>query len=123
MQTPDFVTILSDGKDQPKKVTVAFAMAINALKKGHSTTIILMVNAVELGKTNASDGLDIGSPFEPVSALLGNYLALGGHIAICASCMQHAGLQATDIAPHYRVINGGDVIDLLMAAQGSLQMG
>ena len=49
MQTTDFVATIFDGEGNPNKVTVAFAMALNALMKGHSATLILMVDAVKLG--------------------------------------------------------------------------
>ena len=45
MQTTDFVATIFDGKSNPNKVTVSFAMALNALMKGHSATLILMVAA------------------------------------------------------------------------------
>ena len=48
MQTTDFVATVFDGTSNPNKVTVTFTMALNALLKGHTATIILMVEAVEL---------------------------------------------------------------------------
>ena len=64
MQTTDFVATIFDGRSNPNKVTVTFIMALNALLKGHTATIILMVEAVELGQPGAAAGLDIGKPFE-----------------------------------------------------------
>lgn len=46
MQTTDFVATIFDGRSNPNKVTVTFIMALNALLKGHTATIILMVEAV-----------------------------------------------------------------------------
>lgn len=56
MQQSDFVTTLFDGKGNPNKVTVAFTMALNALLKGHTACIILMVEAVELGRARCGKG-------------------------------------------------------------------
>ena len=120
MQTTDYVSTLFEGRNNPEKVTVAFTMAVQALKKGYSATLILMVNAVELGRPGATEGLDIGKPFEPVPALLDSFVALGGRVAVCSSCMIHNGMQPEDIAPGYEIITGADVVDLLMAARGSL---
>lgn len=122
MQQTDFVATVFDGKGNPNKVTVAFTMAVNAMLKGHSATIILMVEAVELGKPGATYGMDIGAPFEPVSDLLQQYLDMGGRIAICGSCMIHNGMAAADMDPRFQVITAADVIDLLMGAKGSLQV-
>lgn len=122
MKTSDFVVTLFDGQNNPNKVTVAFAMALNALKKGHSTIIILMVDAVALGKPDATAGIDIGHPFEPVADLCKAYLEQGGRIAVCGPCMIHNGFSADDMVKTYEIIKAPDVVDLLMAAKGSLQI-
>src|SRR5690606_3203550 len=48
-----FVGTLFDGHGNPDKVTVAFTMALNARLKGHDTTLILMAEAVHLGRPEA----------------------------------------------------------------------
>ncbi|ALV57502.1 TPA: DsrE family protein [Pseudomonas aeruginosa] len=122
MQTTDFVATIFDGRSNPNKVTVTFIMALNALLKGHTATIILMVEAVELGQPGAAAGLDIGKPFEPVADLLEKFLEKGGRIAICGSCMIHNGMTAAQMDPRFSVINAPDVVELLMGARGSLQV-
>lgn len=122
MQTTDFVATVFDGKSNPNKVTVTFTMALNAVLKGHSATIILMVEAVELGKPGASVGMDIGAPFEPVADLLQKYLDNGGNIAICRSCMIHNGMTEEQMDPRFAIITAPDVVDLMMGAKGSLQV-
>ena len=39
---------------------MAFTMALNALEKGHDAMVLLMVEAVELGQPDATDGIDVG---------------------------------------------------------------
>ena len=122
MKSADFVATLFDGKSNPAKVTVAFTMALNALQKGHDTMVLLMVEAVELGQPGAFDGIDIGKPFEPVAELLLAFLSGGGRIGICKSCMIHNGFTAEQMVPSYEIVTAPDVIDLLVAAKGSLQI-
>lgn len=122
VQTTDFVATLFDEKNDPNKVTVSFTMGLNALEKGFSATVILMVDAVHLGKPGATDGLDIGEPFMPVSDVLAAFLEKGGQVAVCKSCMLHNGLQEDDMDPRYTIITAPEVIDLTMAAKGSLQV-
>lgn len=122
MQTAEFVTTIFDGKSNPAKVTVAFTMALNAVKAGHGAMVLLMVEAVELGVPGAVDGLDVGKPFEPVAELVKAYLAGGGRIGICGACMIHNGFTAEQMAPEYEIVTAPDVVTLLMAAQGSLQI-
>lgn len=122
MQTADFVATLFDGRANPAKVTVAFTMALNALDKGHDAMVLLMVDAVELGQPGATDGLDVGQPFEPVPVLLEKFLAGGGRVGICKSCMIHNGFTAAQMVPGYEIVTAPEVVDLMMAARGSLQI-
>ncbi len=122
MKMTKYVATLFDDAGNPNKVTIAFKMAVTALQKGHSATIILMLDAVHLGKPGATGGIDIGKPFPPVSELLEKFISAGGQLALCHSCMVHHGLEKKDIDPRFEIITADDVIDLMMNAQGSLQI-
>ncbi|WP_313297175.1 DsrE family protein [Diaphorobacter sp.] len=122
LKPADFVATVFDGKSNPNKVTVTFTMALNAVQKGHSAMVMLMVEAVELGVPGATNAMDIGQPFEPVTTLLESYLAKGGRVGVCKSCMLHNGLTAEQMDPRYEIITAPDVIDFLMQAKGSLQI-
>ena len=53
MKQTDFVVTLFEGKENLNNLTVAVVMGVNALKQGHSASIILMVEAVALGQPGA----------------------------------------------------------------------
>ena len=122
MRNTDFVVTLFEGKSNPNNLTVAVVMGLNALKQGHSATIILMVEAVELGKPGATKGIDIGAPFAEVGGQLEEFLNLGGQVCICNACMLHNGFTAEDMDSRFELINAPDVVSLLMNAKGSLQL-
>ncbi len=122
MRTTDFVVTLFEGKANPNNLTVAVVMGLNALKQGHSATLILMVEAVELGKPGATEGIDIGAPFKEVGGQLEEYLELGGQVCICNACLIHNGFSPEDMDPRFELINAPDVVTLLMNAKGSLQI-
>lgn len=121
-QAADYVSTLFHGADDPNKVTVAFTMALNARLKGHSACLILMADAVALGVPDATKGMDIGQPFEPVTDLLHKYLAEGGRIAVCKSCLLHNGFTEAHMDARYEIVTAPEVIDLVMGARGSLQI-
>lgn len=120
MKTADFVATIFDGHSNPGKVTVAFTMALNAQKMGHSSIVLLMVEGVELGQPGSCDDIDIGKPFEPVADLVKAYREAGGRIGICGACMIHNGFSAEQMDPEYEIITAPDVVELMMAAKGSL---
>ena len=122
MKQTDFVVTLFEGKENPVNLTVAAVMGLNALKQGHSATIILMVKAVDLGQPDAAKGVDIGAPFPEVGGQLEEFLELGGQVCICNACMIHNGFQPEQMDPRYVLINAPDVVTLLMGAKGSLQI-
>lgn len=122
MKQTDFVVTLFEGKENPDNLTVAVVMALNALKQGHTASIILMVKAVSLGQPGAANGVDIGAPFPEVGGQLEEFLNLGGQVCICNSCMQHNGFRADQMDSRYVLINAPDVVTLLMNAKGSLQI-
>mgnify|MGYP003377325768 FL=1 len=122
MKQTDFVVTLFEGKENPDNLTVAVVMALNALKQGHSASIILMVKAVALGQPDAARGVDIGDPFPEVGGQLDEFLELGGQVCICNSCMVHNGFTPEQMDPRYVLITAPDVVSLLMGAKGSLQI-
>lgn len=122
MRNTDFVVTLFEGKSNPNNLTVAVVMALNALRQGHTATIILMVEAVELGKPGATKGINIGAPFAEVGGQLEEYLNMGGQVCICNACMLHNGFSPEDMDSRFELINAPDVVTLLMNAKGSLQI-
>ena len=122
LTTTDYVGTLFDNESNPNKITLAFTMAGIALKKGHSASVILMVDAVHLALPNALDNIDIGAPFEPAGKLLESFMEKGGQILVCSACMKHNGVEESAIDKRFAVISGDDVVELLMNAKGSLQL-
>ena len=119
----DYVGTLFDNTDSnPSKITLAFTMAGKALEQGHSASVILMVDAVHLALPNALDKVDIGAPFKPAKALLEAFVDKGGNVLVCGACMEHNGIEDAAIDKRFTKISSDDVVELLMAAKGSLQL-
>lgn len=123
VKNTDYVgTLFDNSESNPSKITLAFTMAGVALKKGHSASVILMVDAVHLALPNALDNVDIGDPFDPAKDLLEAFVEKGGQVLVCGACMKHGGVEESDIDKRFTVISGDDVVELLMNAKGSLQL-
>lgn len=117
-----FVTVLFEGRQSPPKVTIACMTAMNAAKKGLPAVLVLMVEGVKLAVPGGLDGIDVGAPFKPAKELLEVFLAAGGKVLACASCLELARLKKEDLDPRFGVITGPEVVDLLASAGGSLQV-
>ena len=122
VKTTDYVGTLFDDASNPNKITVAYTMAAKAAEKGHSATVILMVDAVHLAKPDALKGMDIGAPFKPAGEMLEAFIKHGGQVLVCEACMVYNGIDKSEIDPRFGLIGADDVIDLVMSAKGSLQL-
>ena len=122
LTTTDYVGTLFDDQTNPNKITVAYTMAVTALERGHSSTLILMVDAVHLARPNALDSIDIGAPFKPAKELLQAFMDKGGQVLVCKACMVHNNVQESEIDTRFGIISADDVVNLLMSAKGSLQL-
>ena len=122
LTTTDYVGTLFDDQTNPNKITVAYTMAVTALERGHSSTLILMVDAVHLARLNALDSIDIGAPFKPAKELLKAFMDKGGQVLVCKACMVHNNVQESEIDTRFGIISADDVVNLLMSAKGSLQL-
>ena len=78
--------------------------------------------ASHYAKAGVADGIHIGEPFAALATLMQEFIELGGQIVGCKSCIIHQGIQLDDVQPEYEVITAPDVVDLLMASKGSLQL-
>ena len=50
------------------------------------------------------------------------YLAAGGRIAVCSSCMKHNGVDEKNLIAGAEVVTADFVVDGIMAAEKSLQL-
>jgi tRNA 2-thiouridine synthesizing protein D len=116
MVTTDYVGTLFDNDSNPNKITVALTMAVTALDKGHSASVILMVDAVHLAVPKALDSIDIGAPFKPAKELLEALIEKGGQVLVCKACMVHNNVDDSAIDPRFSTISADDVVELLMRA-------
>lgn len=120
--TSQYVGTLFDKQSAPERITVAFTMAHQALVKGYSASVILMVDAVHLALPQALAGIDIGAPFKPALEMQEAFLEKGGKVLVCQACMMHNNVPQDAIDPRFEVITADEVIALLMNAQGGLQL-
>ena len=111
MRKTDFVVTLFHGKNNPNEMTVAFVMGLNAIKQGHSATVILMVTGVELGQPGAMRGVDIGAKKEIYSGI--NDLAARGVAVIMVSSELPEVLGMSD---RIMVVHEGHVTGIIDAA-------
>lgn len=122
MEKTDLLITLTAHENDENNVTIAFTMGGKALEKGHNVSIMLLSNAIHLAEKGYADKIDIGEPFEPIQKLLPAFLEKGGRLLVCTSCMVHNGVAEEDIIEGAEFIKAGDVIDIIMDTEKTLQL-
>lgn len=120
--SPEFVITLSHNKTNEKHVTLAFTLGLKAIEKGFSSAILLMLDGVDVGRSDYVKDIDIGAPFLPVADMLEVYLSEGGELLICGSCWKHAKLGDAERLAGAKMVTADAVIDMLMNAKSTLQL-
>src|SRR5699024_4273673 len=118
----DLLITLTHHERDSNNVTIAFTMGVEALTKGHSVDLVLLSDAVALAQQGYADKIDSGAPFKAIKELLPAFLEKGGNIKVCTACMIHNGVEKESLIPEAVMITAGDVIDLLMESNKTLQL-
>ena len=121
MEKTDLLITLTHNEDNENNVTIAFAMGEAALDKGHKVELVLLSNAVHLGRKEES-AIAIGDPFPAIKDVRPAFLAKGGVLKICKACMMHNGVDESELVDGAVVITAPDVIDAIMNADKTLQL-
>ncbi len=122
MKKLDFLVTLTGDIREQNNVTIAFTMALNAKKRGLETDVLILSYATYLMEEGYADKVDIGEPFMPVKKLIDEYLALGGKISVCNACLKHNKINEEHLLPGLDIVNADYVIDVIMAAEKTLQL-
>lgn len=118
----DLLITLTAHERDANNVTLAFTVGVKALEKGHQIEILLLSDAVHLAAKNYADNIDIGAPFSPVNELLPAFLAKGGSLKVCSSCMQHNGVSEDSIIEGIEIVTADYLVDALTTAEKTLQL-
>ncbi|KAL6065377.1 Sulfurtransferase [Balamuthia mandrillaris] len=120
----DFVALLGRNMEGLEQVTMAFSLALVSQKTGKPSAVVLMMDGVEIAKRGLiQDSTHVGDPFKPLKPLLEGFLAEGGHIFACRTCVEMRKLKfGEDLEEWARPASAPDVLRWLTSAQSSVQL-
>ncbi|MDQ7823429.1 MAG: DsrE family protein [Candidatus Eremiobacteraeota bacterium] len=85
----DLIMVLTTGKqDRGTRATLAFAWGCAALAMGKQVSMYLTMEGTMWALRGAMRDVEVGG-FEPLSAYLEQYCALGGELLVCAPCSEY----------------------------------
>jgi predicted peroxiredoxin len=75
------------------RATIAFTVANASLSAGMEVLVFLASDGVDLTREGAAHWVQV-RPFRPLDELMEEFVAAGGSVAACGSCVQYRSLDA-----------------------------
>jgi uncharacterized protein involved in oxidation of intracellular sulfur len=86
---PDTLITLTTGKqDRGTRATLAFSWGCASLAMGKQVSIFLTMEGTIWATKGACKGVEVGG-FEPLTAYVDQFCALGGELLVCAPCSEY----------------------------------
>jgi len=105
------VFVTRNGNDD--RSTIAFTLASAALSTGMDVGVFLASDGVDLVREKSWEATRV-DPFQPLASLVDDFIARGGKIWSCGSCVTHRGLRQDAMRP-ITVSGIGQVVEWIQA--------
>lgn len=83
-----FCVVILNCHKNPDTVTAGFMAANAALGMEKETTVFLSTDGVWTAVKGEAEKINIGEPFKPLKELINSFIANGGKIKACITCLQ-----------------------------------
>jgi predicted peroxiredoxin len=117
-QTRDLVIMITRGADHELS-SIAFTIANGGITAGLKVTVFLVSAAVDLVRRRALDVPEV-KPFEPLAALVKDFLARGGQLWACTPCVKARGYEQSDLLEGVEITGASKVHELIKAGAATL---
>ncbi len=108
----NFAVNLTHSTDDPDRATVAMVVANAAVASGKQTIVFLSSEGVRLATKGIAEQIN-EEGFQPMTALLGNYLAAGGTVWVCSPCFKKRGFIDSDLIEGATIVGGAKLVEFL----------
>lgn len=109
-----FCVSLTNAKNDPDRVTVAFVVANAAVGSDQETVVFLSTEGVRLGVKGYADDIH-ESGFAPLKDLMASFAEAGGTIYVCSPCFKKRGLDENNLVPGAKLVGGAKLVEFLAA--------
>lgn len=114
-----FCVMLTCGKDNRDKATVAFVIANAALGSEKDTLVFLSIEGVRLSQKGYADDIR-EEGFSPLQELMANYAKGGGKIYVCSPCFKKRKLDDKNLVDAATVVGGAKLVEFLSDGAASV---
>jgi predicted peroxiredoxin len=108
----NFAVNLTRSTDDPDRATVAMVVANAAVASGKQTIVFLSSEGVRLATKGVAEKIN-EEGFQPMTALVGNYIAAGGIFWVCSPCFKKRGFSDSDLIEGATIVGGAKLVEFL----------
>ena len=108
----NFCVSLTRSTDDPDRATVAMVVANAAVASGKQTMVFLSSEGIRLAVKGVADQIS-EEGFQPMTALLQNFLAAGGSVWVCSPCFKKRGYTDGDLIEGASIVGGAKLVEFL----------
>ena len=108
----NFCVNLTRSTDDADRATVAMVVANAAVASGKQTIVFLSSEGVRLATKGIAEQIN-EEGFQPMTALVGNYLAAGGTVWVCSPCFKKRGFTDSDLIEGATIVGGAKLVEFL----------
>ena len=113
-----FVFSITNFDNDPDRVAVPLVLANNALAMGNEVLIWVTLEAVQLAKQGATDGLQPKS-FPAISELLETFQDNGGKIGVCPPCAKTHNVTEIDLVDNASWMGAAAILEQSQGRQAA----
>jgi predicted peroxiredoxin len=113
-----YVFSITHFENDPDRVAVPLVLANNALAMGNEVLIWVTLEAVNLAKQGAAEGLQPKS-FPAIAELLENFKANGGKIGVCPPCAKTHGVNEDNLVENANWMGAAAVLEQSQGRQSA----
>jgi predicted peroxiredoxin len=109
----------TQGKDDVERASLALVVGNTALSSGQKATLLLTIEGVWLATRGYADGLQANG-FEPLAALLQNFVQSNGRLWVCGACAKPRNINADDLVEGAQIIGAATAVEALVSGAQTL---
>ena len=107
-----FCIILTCGKDNTDKATVAFVVANAAVASDKDTVVFLNIEGVYLSQKGVADSIH-EEGFAPLKELIENFVKAGGKMFVCSPCFKKRKLDEGNLIDGAAIVGGAKLVEFM----------
>lgn len=104
---------LTHGEDDVERASLTFLVGNVARSSNQEATVLLTIEGVRVATKGYANGLQ-AEGFAPLSELIQQFVAAGGHLWVCGACAKPRNITQADLIEGAEIIGAATAVEALV---------